>query len=54
MKHGMDPFTVEVIKRALISAAEEMFVTLGRTSKSSVIYEVLDYGVAITLSLIHI
>ena len=48
MKHGMDPFTVEVIKRALISAAEEMFVTLGRTSKSSVIYEVLDYGVAIT------
>ncbi len=38
-----DPFTVEVIKRALISAAEQMFVSLGRTAKSTVIYEVLDY-----------
>ena len=44
----VDPFTVEVIKRALISAAEQMFAALGRTSKSSVIYEVLDYGCAIT------
>ena len=43
----IDPFTVEVIKRALISAAEQMFVALGRTAKSSVIYEVLDYGCAI-------
>ena len=42
-----DPFTVEVIKRALISAAEQMFVALGRTAKSSVIYEVLDYGCAL-------
>ena len=47
-KHSMDPFTVEVIKRALISAAEQMFVAFGRTSKSSVIYEVLDYGCAVT------
>ncbi|MCR4404996.1 MAG: hydantoinase B/oxoprolinase family protein [Candidatus Acetothermia bacterium] len=45
---SIDPFTVEVIKRALISAAEQMFAALGRTSKSSVIYEVLDYGCAIT------
>lgn len=44
----VDPFTVEVIKRALISAAEQMFAAQGRTSKSSVIYEVLDYGCAIT------
>jgi N-methylhydantoinase B len=43
-----DPFTVEVIKRALISAADQMFVALGRTAKSSVIYEVLDYGCALT------
>jgi len=43
-----DPFTVEVIKRALISAAEQMFAALGRTAKSSVIYEVLDYGCALT------
>ena len=47
-KHSIDPFTVEVIKRALISAAEQMFVAFGRTSKSSVIYEVLDYGCAVT------
>jgi len=45
---SIDPFTVEVIKRALISAAEQMFVALGRTAKSSVIYEVLDYGCALT------
>jgi len=44
----VDPFTVEVIKRALISAAEQMFAALGRTAKSSVIYEVLDYGCALT------
>jgi N-methylhydantoinase B len=43
-----DPFTVEVVKRALISAAEQMFAALGRTAKSSVIYEVLDYGCALT------
>jgi len=48
VKRAIDPFTVEVIKRALISAAEQMFVAFGRTSKSSVIYEVLDYGCAIT------
>jgi N-methylhydantoinase B len=47
-KSIIDPFTVEVIKRALISAAEQMFVAFGRTSKSSVIYEVLDYGCAVT------
>jgi len=47
-KSAIDPFTVEVIKRALISAAEQMFVAFGRTSKSSVIYEVLDYGCAVT------
>ncbi len=47
-KRSIDPFTVEVIKRALVSAAEQMFAALGRTSKSSVIYEVLDYGCAIT------
>lgn len=48
VKRTIDPFTVEVIKRALISAAEQMFVAFGRTSKSSVIYEVLDYGCAVT------
>src|SRR5699024_2039832 len=40
----VDPFTREVITNALQSAAEEMFINLGRTAKSSVIYETLDYA----------
>ncbi|WP_433634262.1 hydantoinase B/oxoprolinase family protein [Halomicrococcus sp. NG-SE-24] len=40
----IDPFTREVIANALQSAAEEMFINLGRTAKSSVIYETLDYA----------
>ncbi|MFK5604797.1 hydantoinase B/oxoprolinase family protein [Haloferax volcanii] len=43
-----DPFTREVITNALQSAAEEMFLNLGRTAKSSVIYETLDYACGIT------
>lgn len=41
---GIDPFTREVITNGLRSAAEEMFLNLGRTAKSSVIYETLDYA----------
>lgn len=37
-----DPFTVEIIGEMLRAAAEEMFVTLGRTAQSPIIYEVLD------------
>ncbi len=40
----LDPFTREVITNALQSAAEESFINLGRTAKSSVIYETLDYA----------
>ncbi|EMA47186.1 hydantoinase B/oxoprolinase family protein [Halobiforma nitratireducens] len=40
----IDPFTREVITNALQSAAEESFINLGRTAKSSVIYETLDYA----------
>jgi len=43
----VDPFTREVIVNALRSAAEEMFINLGRTAKSSVIYETLDYACGI-------
>jgi N-methylhydantoinase B len=43
-----DLFTLEIIQEALIAAAEEMFVAFGRTSKSPVIYEVLDYACGIT------
>ncbi|MGH2605987.1 MAG: hydantoinase B/oxoprolinase family protein, partial [Anaerolineales bacterium] len=37
-----DPFTVEIIGEMLRASAEEMFVTLGRTAQSPIIYEVLD------------
>ncbi|MCI4397045.1 MAG: hydantoinase B/oxoprolinase family protein [Thermoprotei archaeon] len=43
-----DPFTLEIIKRSLIVASEEMFYAFGRTAMSPVIYEVLDYAVGIT------
>lgn len=41
---GGDPFTREVVVSALRSGAREMFLNLGRTAKSSVIYETLDYA----------
>src|SRR5580700_11285230 len=43
-----DIFTLEIIQEGLISAAEEMFHAFGRTSKSPVIYEVLDYACGLT------
>lgn len=44
IESDLDPFTREVITNALQSAAEESFINLGRTAKSSVIYETLDYA----------
>jgi len=44
----VDPFTREVVANALQNAAEEMFINLGRTAKSSVIYETLDYACGVT------
>jgi len=44
----LDPFTREVIRNGLVAAAEEMFYSLGRTAKSPIIYEVLDYACGIT------
>lgn len=40
----MDPFTLEIINESLRAAAEEMFIAWGRTSQSTIIYEVLDYA----------
>lgn len=45
---ALDPFTLEIIKSQLVVVAEEMFITQGRTSKSPIVYEVLDYACAIT------
>src|SRR5262249_51605705 len=45
---GLDPFTIEIIKDELNAIGDEMFVSLQRTSKSPIIYEVLDYCCGIT------
>ncbi|MFZ7102891.1 MAG: hydantoinase B/oxoprolinase family protein [Peptococcaceae bacterium] len=44
----IDPFTRENIAQGLIAAAEEMFLAWGRTSQSTIIYEVLDYASGLT------
>ncbi len=43
-KRVVDPFTLEIIKESLIAIGDEMFVTMQRTSMSTIIYEVLDYA----------
>jgi N-methylhydantoinase B len=47
-RKSVDLFTLEIIQESLIASAEEMFLAFGRTSKSPVIYEVLDYACGIT------
>jgi N-methylhydantoinase B len=44
---SIDAFTVELIVEGLSAAAREMFVTLHRTAKSPIIYEVLDFACGI-------
>ena len=41
-KPKVDPFTMEIIKDALVAIGDEMFVATQRTSMSTIIYEVLD------------
>ena len=43
-----DPFTLEVIQNSFQAASEEMFAVLRKVAMSSVIYENLDFGVAVT------
>lgn len=45
---SIDPFTLEIIKDGLIAIGDEMFVTMQRTSMSTIIYEVLDYATGLT------
>lgn len=42
-----DPIRLEIIRHALIAAAEEMSVTVWRTSRSSVVREILDYSTCV-------
>jgi N-methylhydantoinase B len=44
----VDPFTLEIIKEGLLAIGDEMFVTMQRTSMSTIIYEVLDYATGLT------
>ena len=43
-----DPITIEIIQNSLCAIADEMFLAMAKTAMSSVIYEVLDFGVVIT------
>lgn len=47
-QNSLDPFTLEIIKEALVAIGDEMFVTMQRTSMSTIIYEVLDYATGLT------
>lgn len=48
MTRTVDPFTLEIVRSHLLVVADEMFITQGRTSKSPIVYEVLDYACAVT------
>ncbi len=41
-----DPITVEIIQSSFSAITDEMFSTMRKTAMSSIIYEVLDFGVA--------
>ena len=43
----VDPIQLEVIRNALVAACEQMSVTIWRTSRSTVIREMLDYSTAL-------
>ncbi len=46
-KPTYDPIAVEIVQSSLTAITAEMFSTMCRTAMSSIIYEVLDFGVAI-------
>ncbi len=43
-----DPITTEIIQSSLSAITDEMFATMRKTAMSPIIYEVLDFGVAMT------
>ncbi len=47
MMARMDPILLEIISHALVSAAEEMSITVWRTSRSTTVRELLDYSTAV-------
>jgi N-methylhydantoinase B len=47
MTENLSPVELEIIRNALVAAAEEMSVTVWRTSRSSVVREILDYSTCV-------
>lgn len=47
MQTSLDPIELEVLRNALAAAAAEMDVTVWRTSRSTIVREMLDYSTAI-------
>ena len=43
----LDPIQIEVIRNALVAACEQMSITIWRTSRSTVVREMLDYSTAL-------
>jgi N-methylhydantoinase B len=43
----IDPILLEIVSHALVSAAEEMSITVWRTSRSTTVRELLDYSTAV-------
>ncbi|MEM8696415.1 MAG: hydantoinase B/oxoprolinase family protein [Pseudomonadota bacterium] len=42
-----DPITIDIIQSSLAAITDEMFATMRKTAMSSIIYEVLDFGVGL-------
>jgi N-methylhydantoinase B len=47
-RESVDPFTLEIVKESLVAIGDEMFITMQRTSMSTIIYEVLDFATGLT------
>lgn len=47
LQQGIDPIRLEVIRNALVAASEEMSITIWRTSRSTVVREILDFSTAV-------
>ena len=48
LKTQIDPFTVEIIRSALIATTDEMKTNLARTAYNPIVYEAQDFTVAVT------
>lgn len=44
---AISPVRVEIVRNALVAAAEEMSITIWRTSRSTVVREILDFSTAV-------